>query len=81
MVAQFIDPAGAGLAHLAPVRGERRAYGRFSVLGWELIRKRLMRLVRLAIFDKTAVENTISPAVFLVDAVGFLHNIYRSCVL
>lgn len=32
-VVDLIDPASAGLAHLALVRGERRAYWRFFVLG------------------------------------------------
>ena len=51
VVVELIDPAGAGLAHLALVRCERWAYRRFSVSGGKLVGQCFLGLVRLAVAD------------------------------
>lgn len=51
VIVQLVDPAGAGFAHLALVRGKRRAYRRFSAFGGKLVVQRFVGLIRLAVTD------------------------------
>lgn len=51
VVVELVDPAGAGLAHLALVRGERLAYRRFPVFGGKLVVQRFVGLIRFAVAD------------------------------